>query len=533
MSDYNIYWGETHDNTFNSDPPASIDEWLHRAASHLDFYAAAMYTCHAEAFTGGGHVTESDGPSKLVLEDWKPAARLDREWAELQEATRAANRPGEFVTFPGYEWHGDGTSGDHNVSHLEEGPPIFMVETVAELYARLHKCGIPSVAIPHHTAYRPGVRGKDWSVHDEELSPYCEIFSVHGCSETDEEWVGLRRNPHMGPGHAGGTWQDALDLGLHVGCVGSVDNWGPMPGHYGQGKAAVLAKELTRNSVWEAMRARRVYAVTGDRIEIDFRLGSAVMGEVVKSSSSRKIRVNVRGSDAIDRIELLRRGRVIATHCHQGTWDVPAAGKSSKFKLRIECGWGPRPGELKLDDRRWDCSLMLPGNRVIGWEPCWISPGHTAPEIRAGEAVYRMRTSQSTIGAPCENANVFELECDDGVDADLILKVNGLEERGTVAEFCRGSREMWFRDECVKTLHEKAGIEPGSPEREDIYHHVAYKTKVHRCIPEAGYTASLEYEDDEPLAGLANPKGEVEYRVRVEQRNGQRAWSSPIWVSEG
>ncbi|MCK4374849.1 MAG: hypothetical protein KAX19_05945, partial [Candidatus Brocadiae bacterium] len=25
--------------------------------------------------------------------------------------------------------------------------------------------------------------------------------------------------------------------------------------------------------------------------------------------------------------------------------------------------------------------------------------------------------------------------------------------------------------------------------------------------------------------------GEVHYRVRVEQRNGQRAWSSPIWVA--
>ena len=26
-------------------------------------------------------------------------------------------------------------------------------------------------------------------------------------------------------------------------------------------------------------------------------------------------------------------------------------------------------------------------------------------------------------------------------------------------------------------------------------------------------------------------RGEVNYRVRVEQRNGQRAWSSPIWVA--
>lgn len=50
------------------------------------------------------------------------------------------------------------------------------------------------------------------------------------------------------------------------------------------------------------------------------------------------------------------------------------------------------------------------------------------------------------------------------------------------------------------------------------------KAKVHRAIPEAGYVAGMEWEDDEPL------EGETHYRVRVEQRNGQRAWSSPIWV---
>jgi len=533
MDGYHIYWGETHDNTYQFESlTASMDEVLWRAASHLDFYSAAYYTACATAFTPGGHPSEAEEP-KLVLEGWKSGDRLDQEWAEVQEATRAANRPGEFVTFPGYEWQGDGGSGDHNVSYAAEGPPIFVVDTLKQLYARLRQCGVESLAIPHHTAYRRGVRSRDWSVHDEELSPYTEIFSNHGCSETDEEWVGLRNNPHMGPGYAGGTWQDALDTGLRVGAIGSTDRWGIMPGDYGSGLMACIAKELTRESIWEAMKSRRVYAVTGDRIEIDFHIGNAMMGEVVNAAGPRKISVKVRGADAIDRIELLRRGRVIATHSHQGTWEMPPAGRPARFKIRVECGWGPRPTEIQMPERRWDCRLMVPGNEILGYDPCWISPGHKKPDIRSGTATFQMRTSQATVGARYQNANVFEIECDEGPDADLVLKVNELEERGTVAEFCRGSREMWFRDECVRTLHEKAGIEPESPERGDIYHHVAYKTKVHRCIPEAGYTAELEYEDDEPLAGLANPRGDVEYRVRVEQRNGQRAWSSPIWVSGG
>jgi len=243
--EYRIFWGETHDNTYQfPDTAVPIESSFARAASHLDFYEAAYYTACADAFQPGGHLAESTRPHKLVLEGWKPRARLDREWAELNRVCAAANEPGRFVTFPGYEWQGDGSSGDHNVFARTEGLPIFRVEHLDELYECLR--ARDALAIPHHTAYRPGVRGRDWRVFDARLSPFCEIYSGHGCSETDEEWVGLRVNTHMGPGVGGGTWQDALDRGYHIGAVCSTDNWGVMPGHYGCGRMACLARDLTR-----------------------------------------------------------------------------------------------------------------------------------------------------------------------------------------------------------------------------------------------------------------------------------------------
>jgi hypothetical protein len=76
-------------------------------------------------------------------------------------------------------------------------------------------------------------------------------------------------------------------------------------------------------------------------------------------------------------------------------------------------------------------------------------------------------------------------------------------------------------------LEERAGIPAGSPEREDVYWGVAFKAKIHRPIPESGYSVDYIYEDDEPLTE------ETHYRIRVEQRNAQRAWSSPIWIKPG
>ncbi len=523
MSRYNIYWGETHDNTYQyAEMPAAIDAVIARAASHLDFYAAAYYTACSSAFQVGGHLAEKSGRCEMPLEGWKPDERLEREWRELKEATRSLNQPGQFVTFPGYEWQGNGSGGDHNVFAVtEDGFEICRANTLKELYAALQ--GKKVFAIPHHTAYRIGVRGRDWSVFDESLSPFSELFSIHGCSETDEEWIGMRGNSHMGPGFGGGTYQAALDLGWHVGAIASTDNWGDMPGQFGRGRMACLAHELTREGLWEAFAARRVYGVTGDRIKVDFQIGDAVMGAIVKQPGPRQVRVNVVGSDAIDRIELLRNGRVIATHAHQGTWQFPAPEQRSRFKLRIECGWGPRASEMELPDREWHGRLRIAGGRMLSAEPCWISPGQQDAGLEHDCAVFALTSRTRDVSLPWQNANVFEFEAE--AQAEVSLELNGLREQGRLDELAGQSRELWYRDECVRMLADKAGIEPESPERQDIYHHVAYKAKLHRVIPEAGYTASLEYEDDEPI------DGEVNYRVRVEQRNGQRAWSSPIWVS--
>ncbi len=527
MSGYNVYWGETHDNNIGRAPETGPPEdTLAAAASHLDFYAAGYYTCHSDAFEGaGGHVFQSEKAARIILEDWKTQDRLDDEWARVKAAVEEANEPGRFVTFPGYEWHGDGSGGDHNVSSPDGDLPIFHVDTLPDLYDAIRKWGKPTVAIPHHVAYQPGIRGRDWSVFDEELSPYAEIYSIHGCSETDEEWVGLRRNPHMGPGHGGGTYQDALDRGLHIGAICSNDNWGPLPGRYNWGIMACLAKELTRESIWEAMRARRVYGVTGDRIELDFKVGDAMMGEVTTASGAREIAVSVKGLDAIDRIEILRGDRVIATHCHQGTWDAPPAGSPARFMLRIECGWGPRPNELDMPERHWEGELSVAGGKVAGTSPCWLTVGSKAPEISDGSAKFHLVSHPHSVGEKSQTAQVFEIEADPA--AEVTLQLNGIEMKATVAELMQSSRLMVYLDECRKMLAEHAGLDPKDAAREDVYNWLAYKCKIHRAIPEAGFTASMEFTDDEPIADGE----EIHYRVRVEQRNGQRAWSSPIWVS--
>jgi hypothetical protein len=533
---YTVYWGDTHHNTYQhyvQDPP--LDEILRWASTYLDFYTGAYYTPafvlapytgDAGLLTGsvsGGHLSEqapadTAGWRGVHLEGWKDSEAMSREWAEFQQATAAWNQPGEFVALPGYEWQGNGRWGDHNVICRHEGYPILTVETLPELYVQLR--AMEALAIPHHTAYLPGQRAPHWSACDDTISPFSEIYSIHGCSETDEEWIGLRHNSHMGPGVGSSTYQEALDQGLHLGAICSTDNWTNMPGHWGQGLMACLARDLTRDGLWEAFRARRVYGVTGDRILLTFTCNGAPMGSILPPTRERKIEVHVRGSDAIDRIELLRNGRVIATHCHQGTWQVPEA--RTRFKLRIEAGWGPRPGEIPLPDQHWDGSLTVQGGRMIGWEPCWVTRDQGIPRLKGDSAHFGLVSRQAYVGRPFQGATLFEFEAEP--EAEVVLRLNGMETRGPVRAFAAQSRLLWYRDACIERVKQTTGTGPEQARRGDVYYQMACKAKIHRAIPKEGYTASLAFVDDEPLAR------ETHYRVRVEQRNGQRAWSSPIWV---
>lgn len=538
MAEYSLYWGDTHHNSYQhyrQDPP--LAQVLESCHAYLDFYTGAYYTpAYVQApvlppYQGqaqglkGGHLSERQAAAEwsgVHLEGWKDPEAMVREWAEFQAATAAADRPGKFVALPGYEWQGNARWGDHNVIYRHEGAPVCTAPTLPELYRFLGGLEVPALAIPHHTGYYVGQRAPTWSACDERLSPFAELYSIHGCSETDEEWVGLRHNSHMGPGVAGGTYQEALDQGLHLGAICSTDNWTNVPGRWGHGLMACLATELTREGLWEAFLARRVYGVTGDRIAVLFTCNGAQMGSRLPPAPRREIEVHVRGADAIDRIELLRNGRVIATHCHQGTWSQPTHGQRTCFKLRIEAGWGPRPGEIPLAETHWQGSLSVDGGRFVGWEPCWIARGQGVPRMEGDSAHFTMVSRQENVHLPFQGATLFEFEADP--DAELVLRLNGLELRDRVAVLAQRSRLLWYREECVERIRETTGVEPKDARRGDAYYQLANKAKLHRAMPKAAYTARLEWVDDEPL------EAETHYHVRIEQRNGQRAWTSPIWV---
>ena len=522
---YNIYWGDTHHNTYTFVEAPSFDHIVGFASTLLDFYTAAYYTPAHDWAQSFDPETGKKRPHKmhsLALEIKKTPEQLIEEWKEVEEVVSKYNKDDEFVVFPGYEWQGDGSWGDLNVVYKSEGEKVHVPRTVKELYDILRNLKTEAIAIPHHTGYYPGIRAPFWDLCDEKISPFSELYSVHGCSETDEEHIGLRKNSHMGPGTGGGTYQDALNKGLHLGAICSTDNWTNMPGRWNHGIMACLAKDLTRESIWEAFKARRVYGVTGDRIKLDFTCNDKDMGSINKFTPERKMKINIECSDALDRIEILKNERVINTYCHQGTWDKPKVGVISKFKIRLEMGWGPRITDMPEPEHKWHGTVKLSKGKILNWEPSWINNQQEIPLIEGSRAEFKMTSEQRYTMEHYQGGVLFEFESTP--ESTVEIEVNGEKLVKTVSELMDSSNIIWYKKEVLDIIQKNTGINPEELPREDpLIFHYTYKVKIHKVIPESGYKTSITSTDNGEL------EKETHYRVRIEQRNGQKAWSSPIW----
>ena len=283
MEERSLFWGEIHTHTGLSDGNGTPEENFETARSHLDFWAMADHAYDEEVFALD---YRRSGPGRHLLNE---------RWEEVQELCRSFEKPGAFVPFLAYEWT-NFQYGHHNVYYLDYDQPLRMPPTLLQLYESLE--GVEALVIPHHTGYPVGACGKDWDLHDERLSPFVELYSMHGSSE---EPGGpkplLTAGSWMGPGGSGGSVQEGLARGYRLGIMASSDSHGDHPGAYDNGLIAAYAEELTRPSLWEAFRKRRIYGVTGDRILLGFTLNGEPMGGSVRCSGERHLRISVTAWD--------------------------------------------------------------------------------------------------------------------------------------------------------------------------------------------------------------------------------------------
>lgn len=491
----NIYWGDLHNHCGMTYGFGSLENAIKRAKSQLDFCCITGHAMWPDMY-------EEKPETAFVVNFHKEGfQKLKDHWEEDRKLIADANSE-SFVTFQGYEMHSS-EYGDHHVVTMDDQMPLKDCQSPDEL-VKLCK---DAIVVPHHIGYTPGYRGINWDKYININSPVIEVYSKHGCAMDEEADYPYYHN--MGPRDTRNLVMEGLRRGYKFGFIGSTDHHAGFPGSYGDGMAAVLAEEKTRESIMKAIKARRTYAVTGDRILCDFRINDACMGAEI-TAGKRHITGRFETEYGLDKIVLYKNGKPI--HVINGE-SYQKINESGHYKIRVEFGWGN--SELY----HWDGSIETEEGTIVGYRTYFRGRNVLAPsadETYDGDTINDICTESSqltdrkvvfscdTVGNkstlhPSTSAVLVEVE--GNLNTKVTFRINHKTYTATVGEL----------------------LEYGYTAHMEYYHSQAFK--IHRALPESRYQFELDVTDE-----TAEQACDF-YHVEVAQKNRQWAYVSPIFVN--
>ncbi len=495
LTEKTLYWGDLHNHCDVGYAKGSLERAYDIAQSHLDFYC---FTPHSQWH---------DQPDNTNMKKFKEAyQRVNTDWEMIKKRANDSYLPGRFVTFIGYEWHSSKYGDNCIIMPGSEGELVYPGD-IRE-FQRFAK-EKNAILIPHHPAYLKNYRGQDWSfLGQKDITPVVEIFSEHGNAESDRSPSPYIRHS-MGGRYTANTIQNLWEKGTQVGIIASSDDHLGYPGGYGEGMVAVYADTLTRESIMEAIKARRTYGVSADRIELDFSINGHKMGESIPFIPRRNIIVKVKGKDVIERVEILRNNSVVYRNfpCDQETddssWDKPVL-------CRIEYGWGPWSGLNVPRIADWNFDIRIKNGRILAATPCFQS-GPLDENRRNKISV--VNDNQCLLQSYTSRLEAFE----ERPTNSIILEIQGSKETELVLSLTQPAKVdhvISFRE-----LEESNDIFfTGDMTSESVM--------IHRIVFSENYMTKFEL-TDKPESGNTDW-----YYVRAVQSNGSLAWSSPIWVNK-
>jgi hypothetical protein len=299
-------------------------------------------------------------------------------WNHLNELTAEFNENGRFIIYPGYEWSGNtGLGGDRNVMFMHEGRQIHrsshaLVDDLTDVDSDANSANDLFDALKNEDAVvfaHIGGRYADITIaHDLRIEKSVEVHSDWGTFE----WL----------------IHDAFEQGYRVGILANSDGHkgrhgashpgASLFGAYG-GLSCLLAPDLTREALFEALRKRHHYATTGCRVLLDIRANfeseaklfaddpnmgattsslvkTALMGDILESQDAYvELKMEAIGSAAIERVEIRNRLEVLETY---------RPYQPNELGRRIRVIWEGSEYRGRGRQTVWDGHCAIEGNQV-------------------------------------------------------------------------------------------------------------------------------------------------------------------------
>lgn len=316
--DWNLYFGQLHAHTDISNGAGSVEEAFQYASQvdGLDFFAV---TDHSDSFDNADMgAIDADG------------ADISADWAAGKQAAASVTN-GDFVGLSGFEmtWPEDKQLGHISTFNTpgwqtRDQANFENVPTALENYYRALASVPGSVSQFNHpdTVHGDFERFDHYSPQYDAVVSLLEVAGEDGV--VDCEYYDL-----------------ALDKGWHVAPTNNQNNHKGQWGDASEARTVVLAKSLTEEALYAAMKDRRVYATQDSDLAIYYELNGTVMGSIIPKSEEAEITVFLSDptDEAIGNVEVVTDGGAVLVSEHVETpsqvLELSASGGHSYYYLRI------------------------------------------------------------------------------------------------------------------------------------------------------------------------------------------------------
>lgn len=299
-----LFWGALHSESERVDSAENIESFLRhmRDDKSFQFFATSNF----------------DSEEETSNEVWKGV---------VQQVTEF-NEDDRFVAMLGFQWLGEPKEeGLRHFIYSKDSKAIMRrKDTKNNSLKKIYKTNNPKelIAIPSLTMGKSTCY--DFADFNPEFERVVEIYNAWGSSECSAKEGNIR--PIHGKGISEtveGSIQKALNNGCRFGFVaGGYDDRGPYSTlydtdqtQYPPGLTAILAKEHSRNSLFEALQARSCYATTGERMILGLHIAGFNMGSEIDTKTRPGLEINRHitgyciGTQPIEEACIIRNGKVL------------------------------------------------------------------------------------------------------------------------------------------------------------------------------------------------------------------------------
>ena len=316
--DWNLYFGQLHAHTDISNGAGSVEEAFQYASQvdGLDFFAV---TDHSDSFDNADMgAIDADG------------ADISADWAAGKQA--AASVTGEdFVGLFGFEmtW-----PEDKQLGHISTfNTPGWQTRDQADFE------NVPTALENYYTALASVPGSVSQFNHPDDIHGDFERFDHY--SPQYDAVVSLLEVAGE-DGVVDCEYYDlALDKGWHVAPTNNQNNHNGQWGDASDARTVVLAKDLTEEALYAAMKDRRVYATQDSDLAIYYELNGTVMGSIIPKSENAAVTVFLSDptDEAIGNVEVVTDGGAVLVSEYVETpsqvLELSASSGHSYYYLRI------------------------------------------------------------------------------------------------------------------------------------------------------------------------------------------------------